>query len=171
MKSIRKFRTMVASLITMTILVGSMSFCAVNVDACTDGDYCIEKPVITSTVVDAEKGKVFVTWDTSNPKTRYVQVAERNSKKWVQVKSVKKTAANKKKYTKKNVYKVKAKGSKYQVYQFRYTYKNLGRKKPTGPQAKYTFTNLKKGKKYTFAFKSVGDYMETEWTILPVVVK
>ena len=70
-----------------------------------------------------------VKWKKAKRAKKY-QVAVRSAeKKWVKVKTVKKTAGNKKKYTKKNKYRVVAKGKKYKVYKYQYKYLILGETK------------------------------------------
>ena len=65
---------------------------------------------------------VDIRWKKAKKAKKY-QIAIRSAtKEWVKVKTVKKTAKNKRKYTKKNKYMVVARGKKYKVYKYQYTY-------------------------------------------------
>ena len=106
---------------------------------------------------------IVVKWEKAKNAKKY-QVALRD-KKWVKVKTVKKTEANKKKFTKKNKYKVKAKGNKYTVYQYKSKYSILETTK--GRSCRFFQTPdedyLKPDTKYTIAVRSVNGSKHSAW--------
>ena len=88
----------------------------------------------------------------------FVQQIRSAKKKWVKVNTVKKNAKNKKKYTVKNKYKVKASGKKYLVYQYKYTYSV----KATTTKRAYKF-KLKSNKKYVLGVRAVNGKKYSAW--------
>ena len=77
-------------------------------------------PKITSATVS--KNTVTIKWSKARDAKTYQVGFQSAKKKWVKIKTVTKSSKNKKKYTVKNKYKVKASGKKYLVYQYKFTY-------------------------------------------------
>ena len=65
---------------------------------------------------------ISIKWKKAKNAKKYQVAIRSEKKKWVKLKVVKKSKANKRKYTKKNKYKVVAKGKKYIVYKYQYKY-------------------------------------------------
>ena len=125
-------------------------------------------PKITSAKEITNRGDddkiIVVKWGKAKNAQKY-QVAL-YGKTWVKIKTVKKTEANKKKFTKKNKYKVKAKGDKYTVYQYKTKYSIMETTKgcsyrflQTPPYDDY----LKPNTKYTIAVRSVNGSKHSAW--------
>ena len=114
-------------------------------------------PKITSATVNGTS--VTITWSKAKRAKKY-EVAERTTQKtWVKYKTVKKTKKNKKKYTKANKYKVKAKGKKYIVYKYDYRYAVHA----TVSKRTYTIRDLDGNTDYTFAVRSVNGKKHSAW--------
>lgn len=119
-------------------------------------------PKITSATVSGRS--ITITWKKAKNAKKY-EVAERlNKKTWVKYKTVKKTRKNKKKYTKANKYKVKAKGKKYIVYKYDYSYSI--RTQLSSKKRRVTLNALTGNTKYTFAVRSVNGKKHSAWKLV-----
>ena len=105
-----------------------------------------------------------VKWKKAKNAKKY-QVAVRSAKKkWVKVKTVKKSKANKRKYTKKNKYKVVAKGKKYKVYKYQYKYLILGETKGKSIQINDNdLWSFDRNTTYIIAVRSVNGKKHSKW--------
>lgn len=91
------------------------------------------------------------------------QVAVRTSGKgWKYWKKVKKSKANKKKFTKKLQYKVAKSGKKYKVYRYQTIYRYKTVKKNTKAKS-YTYKAPKAGSYYTLAVRSLNGKKKSGW--------
>ena len=99
------------------------------------------KPVITK--ITKTQTKVTTTWKKAKNAKKYEFQIKRPYKTWNKYKLVKKTAKNKKTYTKKGLYKVKASGKKYQVYKYASAYTTT-----VTTKTKVTIKKLKADKTY-----------------------
>ena len=107
------------------------------------------KPVITK--ITKTQTKVTTTWKKAKNAKKYEFQIKRPYKTWNKYKLVKKTAKNKKTYTKKGLYKVKASGKKYQVYKYASAYTTTVTKK-----TKVTIKKLKADKTYKVRVRAVN---------------
>lgn len=128
---------------------------------------------IAQSTVGKNTVSVLLRWNKAKNAKKYQVYRLSQKKTWNKYKVVKKAAKNKKKFTKKNLYKVKARKGKYQVYKYakkwqlakvvgnkkNYTYKyNTGRKNITQVSKKpiATVSKLKFGKTYRFKVRAVN---------------
>lgn len=117
-----------------------------------------------TTVADDYK-IVVVKWSKAKGAKKYEAAIRSTDKKWVKIKTVKKNAKNRKKYTKPNKYKVVAKGKKYKVYQYQYKYSKMG----TTGKCSFRFMeapgweDLKGDTTYIFAIRSVNGKKYSAW--------
>ncbi len=119
-------------------------------------------PKITSATVSGNS--ITITWKKAKNAKKY-EVAERfNEKTWVKYKTVKKTKKNKKKFTKVNKYKVKAKGKKYIVYKYDYSYSI--RTQLSSKKRRVTLNALTGNTNYTFAVRSVNGKKHSAWKLV-----
>ena len=108
---------------------------------------------------------VDVSWGKAKNAKMYELAIRSTDKQWVKVKTVKKNAKNKKKYTKKNKYRVVAKGKKYAVYKYEYKYWKSG----TTKSCRYRFNegpnweDLHPNTTYVFAVRSVNGKKRSAW--------
>lgn len=117
---------------------------------------------------------VDIRWKKAKNAKKYQVAILSTTKKWVKVTTVKKSAKNKKKYTKKGKYKVVAKGNKYKVYQYKYRYSILDCVKGSSYRiandveyhyGKYdTAVELRANTTYTFAVRSVNGNKYSSWS-------
>ena len=116
-------------------------------------------PKITSATANGTT--IAISWSKAKNAKKY-EIAQRfDGKSWVKYKTVKKTKKNKKKYTKANKYKVKAKGKKYIVYKYDYYY---GTEKIVSKKTRSVkFKNLNGNTFYTFAVRSVNGKKHSAW--------
>ena len=107
---------------------------------------------------------VDIRWKKAKKAKKY-QIAIRSAtKEWVKVKTVKKTAKNKRKYTKKNKYMVVARGKKYKVYKYQYTYMILRETKGSSIRIRNTDRfEFDFNTTYVFAVRSVNGKKRSNW--------
>ncbi len=116
-------------------------------------------PKITSATVSGNS--ITITWKKAKNAKRYEIAKQVNKRSWVKFKTVKKTKKNRMKYTKANKYKVKAKGKKYIVYKYDYSYSTL--KKVSGKTRHVTLNDLDRNTNYTFAVRSINGKKHSAW--------
>lgn len=118
------------------------------------------KPRITK--VEAIGKDIEIDWKKAKH-ADYYQVAVRKSYKgWSKIKTVSKNKKNKKKYTVKNKYKVKAAGKKYKVYQYKTKYKYSIFEKNTEIDGT-TYSAKNYSKTYTLSVRSVKGKKKSAW--------
>ena len=106
----------------------------------------------TSATYDVYSGWIGLEWfKTKGAKKYEVQVKSPALKSWKYFKTVKKTAKNKRKFTKKSKYKVKSSGKKYKVYKYSATWKKCITTKKT--EADYY---VKKSATYSFRVRGIN---------------
>ena len=144
------------AVIAVLIMTVCFSFCAVEPVSAASA----KKPAAPKIISASVKGtSVTLRWKKARNAVKY-QVAVRSSRKgWVKYKTVSRTKKNKKRYTKANKYKVKAKGRKYTVYKYAYKYTV----KKTVSKKKAKLTGLKSNTEYTFAVRSVNGKRYSAW--------
>ncbi len=113
---------------------------------------------------------VLVKWTRVKGVKKYQVGARSPQKVWYKVKTVKKTAKNKKKYTRKNKFRVVAKGKKYKVYRYGYKYTKLDATK----SCQYRFTeaynwgDIGANSTYLFAVRSMKGKKYSKWKTVAV---
>lgn len=157
----KKTRILVTGII-VAIAVAFMPMLGDEVSAATKKP---AKPKIISATTSYNTATI--KWGKAKGAKKYQVSIQSAKKKWVKYKTVKKNAKNKKKYTKKNKYRVKAKGKKYIVYQYTYTYT----KKKNITARTFKFTGLKYNTTYTFAVRSVNGNKYSAWSTVKRVTK
>ncbi|MBR2674795.1 MAG: hypothetical protein IKE52_05000 [Mogibacterium sp.] len=131
-------------------------------------------PVITSaketSKVEDDFKRVTVKWKKAKNAQKYQVAIRSEKKKWVKEKTVKKSKANKKKYTKKKKYRVVAKGGKYVVYSYKYSYSIKGETEKRSFNlidgvtfGRWADTVLKPMTTYTIAVRSVNGNKYSAW--------
>lgn len=105
-----------------------------------------DRPAVRS--VDVSDNTVTVKWSKAKKATRYKVYVRTGPNEWKYLKKVKKTAANRKKYSNKINYKIKTSGKKYKVYKRT----NLFRLAATVKERSYTFEG-EYGTSYAFIIK------------------
>ena len=157
-----KLAAKVRKIVCMTV-ISAMAFTAISISGACDEVSAATKtpatPSITSTYVDGQT--VTIKWGGAKRATGYQVALRSQSKSWKYLKKVKKTSKNKRKYTKKNLYKVKKSGRYYKVYKYRYTYTIL---KTTSKSARSATCNLSKGDHtYTLCVRAKAKKTASSW--------
>ena len=119
----------------------------------------LDAPKITS--IKASGKNVTIRWSKVKGAEKYKIYRWVKYNKWVYKKTVKKTAANKAKYSDTSKYKLKVKNGKYRVY--RKTTAHKWRRLKTQTSRKYVFKG-KYDKKYKFAVKAVKGKTESKYS-------
>lgn len=107
-----------------------------------------------------QENRITLKWNKASRAEKYQVAVRSDSKSWKYYKTVRKTVANKNKYTNKNTYRVKASGTKYKVYRYIYTYQNL----KTTTSTSYTYKAPERNKTYTLAVRSCNG-KTSAWSI------
>ena len=108
--------------------------------------------------------KIATTWKKAKNAKKYEFQIKRPYKVWYKYKLVKKTAKNKKKFTKKNLYKVKSSGKKYQVYKYAVAYVTT-----TTAKTKVTVKNLQREKTYKIRVRGINGRTKGSWSKVATV--
>ena len=152
-----KAKRLLSIILTLTLLLSAVfASSAVEVSASSKAPARVK---IKSAAVSGTEVKL--TWKKAKRASKYQVALRTKGTGWKYVKSVRKTAANKKKYSSAK-YKCKASGSKYKVYKKSagYKYKTLKTLKGTS----YTYKKGKAGSTYTFVVRGVSGKKKGKWS-------
>ena len=139
-------------LLVMTMLAVGISLTLAAPDTAAAASKKPGKTKITSCKV--QDNTVTLKWKKAKNAKSYRVFVQTGGDKWKYWKKVKKTSANKKKYSNKLKYKLKASGKKYKVYKQKHPFK-VAAKKVSKKKRTYTF-NGQYGTTYRFAVYAVN---------------